>query len=104
MYVQVIQYHYDGDAEAFMQHAESLASTIAALDGFVAKLWLDGEGTRFGGVYVWRDRAAADAYRYGDLFTAAVVEPPEVRDLTVTGYDLWAQPTRTTSGGLRIAA
>lgn len=104
MYVQIIQYDYTGDRESFMRQAESLVPAIAAHDGFVAKLWLDGDGTRFGGVYLWRDRAAADAYRYGELFTAGLVEPPEVQNLTVAGYDLWAAPTADTCGGLPVAA
>lgn len=104
MYVQIIQYEYQGDVESFKVNAEALAPTIAELDGFVAKLWLDGEGPRFGGVYLWRDRAAADAYQYGDLFTTVVAESPDVHELTVTGYDLWARPTRQTSGGLAVAA
>lgn len=104
MFVQIIQYDHVGDRESFMRQAETLTSAIASHDGFVAKLWLDGEGTRYGGVYLWRDRPAADAYRYGELFTAGLVESPEVQNLTVTGYDLWAAPTAETSGGLRIAA
>ena len=104
MYVQIIQYRYEGDVPSFTSGAESLAPTIAGLDGFVAKLWLDGDGPDFGGVYVWRDRAAADAYQYGDLFTAVVAENPDVRDLTVRGYELWRTPTLETSGGLRLSA
>lgn len=101
MYVQIIQYDFTGDVESFKPAAEALASAIAGLDGFVAKFWLDGQGTRFGGVYLWRDEAAAESYRYGDLFTAALVESPDVTNVTVTGYDLWAAPTRETTGGLR---
>ena len=103
MYVQIIQYDFTGDVESFKPAAESLASTIAQLDGFVAKLWLDGEGTKFGGVYLWRDEAAAESYQYGYLFTTVLVESPEVSNLTVSGYDLWEDPTRETSGGLRTA-
>lgn len=104
MYVQIIEYEFTGDAASFMAGAEELAPTIAKLDGFVAKLWLGGTNERFGGVYLWRDESAANDYRYGDLFTAALVESPDVRNLTVTGYELWASPTRQTSGGLPIAA
>lgn len=103
MYVQIIQYDFTGDVKLFKSGAEALAPSIAQLDGFVAKLWLDGQGTQFGGVYLWRDEAAAESYRFGDLFTTALVESPDVSNLTVSGYDLWSDPTRETSGGLRIA-
>ena len=104
MYVQIIQYEFTGDVESFKRDAEQLAPAIADLDGFVAKLWLGASGPEFGGVYLWRDRATADAYRHGDLFTAALVESPDVDGLTVTGHELWTAPTRLTSGGLTVAA
>lgn len=104
MHVQVIQYEYAGDVDAFKRMAESHAPTVAANDGFVAKLWLNGEGRRFGGVYVWRDRQAADAYEHSELFTTAISGSPEVRDLTIDHYELWSAPTAVTNGGLPFAS
>lgn len=99
----MIQYEYDGDIDAFKRIAESHAPTVAAMDGFIAKLWLDGEGRRFGGVYVWRDRRAAEAYETSEFFNAAISAAPEVRDLTINHYELWSAPTAVTNGGLPIA-
>lgn len=104
MHVQVIQYEYDGDVDAFKQTAESYAPMIAGLDGFVAKLWLDGEGRRFGGVYIWRDRQAAEAYENSEFFTAAISGAPDVRQLTIDYYELWSAPTAVTNSGLPVAS
>ncbi len=103
MHVQVIQYDYNGDVEAFKRAAESHAPAIAAFDGFAAKLWLDGDGRRFGGVYLWRDRQAADAYENSEFFTAAISGSPEVSRLTIEHYELWSAPTAVTNGGLPVA-
>ena len=98
MHVQLVQYTYDGDIDAFKQGAEALAPAIATLDGLHAKLWLQTDGRRCGGVYLWRDRHAADAYEHGDLFTTAISTNPDVRDLTIARYDLWTAPTAVTNG------
>ena len=104
----MIQYTYHGDTDAFRAAAGQLADTIADLDGFVAKLWLDDDRTgaapaRLGGVDVWRDRLAADAYEAGELFPAAISGNPDVGDLTIERCDLWAAPTAVTNGGLPVA-
>jgi len=99
MYVQVIEFEYDGDVDGFKVQAEGVAPVIAAMDGLVAKLWLGGDGRRFGGVYLWSDQPAAKAYERSELFTTALVDAPEVRNLTIRGYPLWAAPTAVTSGG-----
>lgn len=100
MHVQVIEYEYDGDADAFVAGAEEVAPLVAATDGFIAKLWLDGDGPRFGGVYVWRDGQAAKAYENGEFFTAAISANPHVRALVIRHYDLWEVPTAVTNRGL----
>lgn len=57
----MIRYDITGDSECFKAAAEALASTIAGLEGFVAKLRLDGQGTGFGCVQLWRDEAASQS-------------------------------------------
>jgi heme-degrading monooxygenase HmoA len=99
MHVQLIHYRWEGDAEQFVATAELAAPVIAAMDGFVAKYWLRADDGVFGGVYLWRDKEAADAYVTGEFLRTSLIESPELRDFEVRDYDLWEAPTAITTTG-----
>jgi hypothetical protein len=100
MYVMIVTYEVEGDVDAFLDWAERQAPAVAATEGLTAKLWLDGDGREYGGVYLFTDEASAVAYQ-----ESAVFDP--VRHLPgvdVRCYDLWAEPTAITGGGLTVGA
>jgi hypothetical protein len=69
--------------EAWRGHAASVLPAMQALPGLVWKLWtLDEEAGSAGGIYLFQDRAAAEAYAGGQVI-ASLRRSPAVRDVTV---------------------
>jgi hypothetical protein len=101
MVVQIVQFQLAGIAPAdYEAHAERIAPEFARMPGLIAKAWLadPAEGT-YGGVYLWTDRAAAEAYAEGELFATARRNPAFVGfDSSI--LDTLAAPTEVTTRGL----
>lgn len=59
------EFPYDGPwGEAMAVHLDGLAHQIAAEDGLTWKIWTENpEAGRAGGIYQFRDEAAAERYR-----------------------------------------
>lgn len=73
MVVQIVQFQLAGISPTeYAAEAERIAPAFADLPGLIAKVWLAdaGEDT-YGGVYLWADRAAAEAYANGELLAKA---------------------------------
>jgi hypothetical protein len=101
MVVQIVQFQLAGiDPEEYEAHAEQIAPVFAGLPGLIAKAWLadPGENT-YGGVYLWTDRAAAEAYSDGELLAAARRNPAFV-GFRSSILDTLAAPTALTTRGL----
>lgn len=81
----------DGYAELTAQ----VAPSVAELPGLILKIWTgsDAEG-RFGGVYLWRDRASYEAFAGGPFDVAASPDFVEVRTRQV---DVLETPTSITA-------
>src|SRR4051812_47013349 len=77
--LQLVTFRLDGlTHEAYVAHCEQVASVFApgAIDGLQSKTWLaDPETNTYGGLYAWRDPAAAEAYLRGDVFGGLLVDP-----------------------------
>jgi hypothetical protein len=100
MYVMIVTYEVEGDVDAFLELAQRQAPAFAATEGLIAKLWLDGDGGEYGGVYLFADEASAIALQESALFDPVRRLP----GVDVRGYDLWAEPTAITGGGLTVGA
>ena len=101
MVVQIVQFQLAGiDPAEYEAHAERIAPAIASLPGLIAKAWLGdpGEDT-YGGVYLWTDRAAAEAYADGELLEAAR-RNPAFAGFRSSILDTLAAPTAVTTRGL----
>jgi Putative mono-oxygenase ydhR len=101
MKIQIVNFQLDGiDEDAFRGSADELAPTFAAVPGLTAKLWLADRATNtYGGVYIFSDTDAQEAYANSELF-AAVAGNPNLTGLTSRAFDVLAGPTAVTRGGL----
>jgi hypothetical protein len=69
--------------EQYLAMAESALPAIRQVAGLVFKLWiLSDDGTRAGGVYLFRDRASAESYVNGAV-VQKLAGSPAIRGLDV---------------------
>jgi len=101
MVVQIVHFQLAGiSPHEYATRAEQIAPAFAGLPGLIAKAWLadPGENT-YGGVYLWADRAAAEAYADGELLAAAAGNPA-FANFRSTIHDTLRAPTALTTRGL----
>ncbi|WP_088345908.1 MULTISPECIES: YdhR family protein [Rhodomicrobium] len=99
MHIQIINFNLkDATEEQYRAIADSLAPTFAAMPGLLTKYWLGNTaGNSYGGVYVWRDRAAMQAFMSGEV-AAAVLAHPNLANITSEDFGVLDAPTRVTRG------
>jgi quinol monooxygenase YgiN len=104
MHVQIVNFNLkDLSDEDFRKASSELAPMFAAVPGLLSKVWLADEGSNvYGGVYLWRDKAAMDDFAASELFNA-VVTNPHFANLTSKDYGIQDGPSRTTAGALQQA-
>jgi hypothetical protein len=85
------------DDAAWSQVSEELAPALAAVPGLIRKIWLHGEGSARGGVYLWEEKAAYEAFLASDL-GKAVGSHPNITDLTICDYSVDEAPSMITRG------
>ncbi len=98
MHVSIVGFRLQNmdDAE-YSQICDELAPAFAAVPGLLSKVWLHGEGDARGGVYLWEDKAAFEAFLASDL-GRAVASHPNFAELTVRDYAVDEAPSRVTRG------
>lgn len=103
MHVQVATYRIDptGDEE-FIEANQEFASMMSAEPGLLAKVWLKSpEGSVYGGVYLWRDREAYEAFIRSELW-ASVLEDDSLSELESRDFAVMEPLSRMTQPGLPI--
>jgi hypothetical protein len=81
-------------AEAFAP----LADEIARVEGLRWKIWSLNEAERaFGGIYLFDDQAAADAYLAGSI-VAQLGQHPALSDIKAKQFDVLEEPSVVTRG------
>lgn len=81
-----------------------LAPAFAEQPGLLAKIWLtDPAATRYGGVYLFVDDGAADAFLASAL-CRTVREFPQFADIDVRRFGVDEETTRRTQPGLDVVA
>jgi hypothetical protein len=74
------------------------APTFAVLPGLASKTWLANDATNtYGGVYVFEDRDALDAYLGSDLFKSFATDPT-LPNLTAEAFGILDAPGAITRG------
>lgn len=99
MHIQIIRFNLNNATqEQYLALANSLAPTFAAMPDLLTKYWLaDAQQNIYGGVYVWRNRAAMEAFMRGEV-AAAVIAHPSLTNITSNDFEVLDAPTRVTHG------
>ena len=100
MHVLIVNFNLQGLSEAEYRQACDSAFAPAFRDapGLLTKTWLSDPGSNtYGGVYVWRDRAALDAYLQSELFRT-VANHPNLTNISSRDFEVLEAPTRVTRG------
>ncbi len=75
-------------AEWDARYTDDRARPFLEVPGLLWKIWLDGTGERrAGGVYLFTDRAAAEAYAAGPI-VARIKANPELSEVEVRVFDV----------------
>jgi len=104
MHVHIVNFNLKGiNEEDYRNQVEPIAPAFANLPGLVSKTWLANEETNtYGGVYVWQDREAMEAYEETDIYNGMMANP-YFENVTVRGFAVLETPTRITRGVAGIA-
>ena len=94
IHVQLVTFSLQGISEAELRAAfEAVAPEFAALPGLRSKVWLaERTSNTYGGIYTWQDRAAMQAYLYGELYAAVRDNPPSRASARATSACTPTQP------------
>jgi hypothetical protein len=105
MHVQVVTFRLRGMGEDdYRAFCEQVAPAVAALPGLLTKVWLADTATNtYGGIYLWRDRAALEQFQQTELFRA-VATHPHLTDVTARDFPILEGPTQVTRGLVTAAA
>ena len=105
MHVKIINFNLVGmTEEGYREVCDQLAPAFGALPGLHAKIWLcDPSTNTYGGVYLFADRDAADAYAASELFQS-VGAFPNFTDITVRDFAVDEDNTRRTQRGAEVIA
>lgn len=94
-------------AEWEARYTDDRAKQFLAVPGLQWKIWLDGEEERrAGGIYLFADRAAAEAYANGPI-VARMKSNPDITDLQIRIFDVRERMSAITNApvpGLAMAA
>lgn len=105
MHIQIVNFNLremsHADYEAF---SAKVAPAFADVPGLLSKTWLaDKASNTYGGVYFWASKAAMENYSKTDLFKA-VVNNPNLANLTSKDFDVLDAPGRATRSLSAMAA
>jgi heme-degrading monooxygenase HmoA len=103
MHVQIVTYRVEGVSDAdFVEGNRQFAETMAAVPGLLAKVWLTQHDRGvYGGVYLWRDREAFEAFLTSDLWREVLADA-SMLDVTTADYGVMDELTRATQPALRL--
>ncbi|GGJ09126.1 YdhR family protein [Neoroseomonas lacus] len=109
--MMIVQVNYTrpemAKAEWEARYTDDRARQFLAVPGLQWKIWLDGEEERrAGGIYLFADRAAAEAYVNGPI-VARMKANPDITDLQIRIFDVRERMSAITNApvpGLAMAA
>lgn len=93
-----INFKFNVTAAEYKQLADQLAGPFAEVEGLRWKIWILNEAeSEAGGVYLFEDEAALNAFLAGPL-AAQVTSHPAVSEMSVKPFDVLAGPTAAARG------
>ena len=104
MHVLVVNFNLKGITEEdYLGLVEPIAPAFAGLPGLISKTWLaNAETNTYGGVYVWSDHGAMEAYKSTDIYKGMQANP-YFDNVTVTDFAVVENATRVTRGPIETA-
>ncbi|MBI1294080.1 hypothetical protein GC175_03865 [bacterium] len=101
--VLVTSFTYDLEADDYIAEVSPLTDAFAALDGQVWKIWtINEEDSRGGGIFLFENAAARQAFLDGELF-GMVQAHPALSEFKVETYDVVRGESLATSAPLMAA-
>lgn len=99
MHIQVVTFGLQGVSdEEYQAGCQEAAETFAGIPGLISKVWLRDEMRGvYGGMKVWRDRQAMEAYLKSHIWRELVTDPNIVNAHT-QDFGVIEGPTRVTRG------
>ena len=99
MHVLIVNFNLKDKTDAgFRSMANEVAPAFASVPGLLGKIWLADVGKNtYGGVYIWQDAAAMQAYLASDL-GQGVMGNPHFGDLTSRDFEVLSGPTASSGG------
>jgi heme-degrading monooxygenase HmoA len=99
MHVQIVNFNLKDMTDAeFRSMANEVAPAFASVPGLLGKIWLADAGKNtYGGVYIWQDAAAMQAYLASDL-GKGVTGNPSFANLTSSDFEMLSGPTGGSGG------
>ncbi len=96
MHIQVVTYELgDVTEEQYLTDCNEIAGQVATLPGLLAMVWLENpEANRYGGLYIWEDRAAMER--------ASTWAHPSAVDTSSEDYGVLENLTRQTQPVLQV--
>jgi quinol monooxygenase YgiN len=104
LHILVVNFNLKGMSEEdYRGLVEPIAPAFAGLPGLLSKTWLaNAETNTYGGVYVWQDRGAMEAYKQTDIYKGMRANP-SFENVTVTDFAVVENATRITRGPVEVA-
>ena len=98
MHLQIVNFSLDGlSPSEYEKHCEHVAPVFAAMPGLIAKFWLaDDESNTYGGVYLWQNRDAFQAYVASGTF-AYMINNPRFAGFSSRDFDILEAPSEITT-------
>lgn len=98
----VITFKTEASQEAFTAANEENAPVFAAVDGLLAKIWIvDPDSNTYGGIKLFGESAALDAYLESELFKS-ILEEPSFEDVSYRRYRVIEELTAKTQPAIQI--
>ena len=100
MHILIINFNLEGvDRAQYQEICDQVAPVFAGVPGLISKQWLANEETNtYGGVYLWRDREAMEAFKSSEIFSQ-VANNPAFTDVTATDFEILDGPSKVTGIG-----
>lgn len=102
--IMQLNFKYDVSAEDYTNAVAPLAEQFAAVPGLRWKIWMiNKDESEAGGIYMFEDGAALQAFLESDL-AAAVTSHPALREFSVKPFKVMEEQTAITRGPVQIVA